>query len=137
MWSCPLTLSLSPTQCGSACTPTPEWWCALALPECTHVLQNGLHLQETPEIAILDHAIPVDQERPGGRLPLPWHVASPLAQTPATPPEQPVDARSQTPGGEVDAEAVGVGVQDCRGIDVRLGRHGEEDLLPLCREALL
>src|SRR5262249_29412397 len=40
----------------------------LALPECPHVLHNGLRLQETPEIAILDHALPVDQECPGRML---------------------------------------------------------------------
>ena len=61
MWSCPLTLSpWSPTQQGRTCTPTLDWRCALALPECPHVLYNGLHLQKTPKIAILDHALPVD-----------------------------------------------------------------------------
>jgi hypothetical protein len=64
----PLTI-LPPTQQGSTCTPTLGWRCGLTLPECPHVLHNGLHLQETPEIAILDHALPVDQERPSGMIP--------------------------------------------------------------------
>ena len=38
------------------------------LPECAYILQHILHLEETPEIAIPDHALPVDQKCPGGMI---------------------------------------------------------------------
>lgn len=43
-------------------------YCAVALPESVHVLQNGLHLEEAPEIAIPDRALLVDEACPSGMI---------------------------------------------------------------------
>src|SRR5439155_17245933 len=101
----PLTLSpWSPTQQGSTCTPPLDLRCALALPECPHVLHNGLHREEAPEIAILNHTFPVDQECPGGMIHHPrgaW-----LHRQPKRLPHRLDGLRVpgyKRPGGEVDA----------------------------------
>jgi len=77
-----------------------------------------------PTIAILNHALPVDQERPGGMI---HHTfGTPLHREPERLPHF-LDGlwvtSQKCPGGEVGIEAVGVGMQDCQGIDLRLGRH--------------
>jgi hypothetical protein len=89
-----------------------------------NIFQNGLDLQDLPEIPIPGCALLVDQECMARVLTIPSRRRFTVNPTTATPLGRLAGCRSKTPRGEVGAVATGIGLEDGRSISFRVGGDG-------------